>query len=234
MVQINNVNSITVPDVTILMENVSFILSAPHGHLTPAIAGAPVPGLVPGKVGYALLLEGAELNYGRPTSECFYDVTLCTNGLSVSLWVKFNAASTENQMILDGGGFYQETKGMSVFRSSGAGVMSASIFDNNNAYRGWAPYEDLFHWQHIVFTWKSPVGILLYLNGCPSGTQPDVRPRSPVSADVDFRIGGNAWGGASERGNIALDHVLMWYGMLTPEEVWQIYSNSKLKIFYST
>ena len=203
------------------MESTSFILSAPSGDLTPTITGTPVPSLVPGQIGSALRLEGAELTYGQPTTECFYDVALCTNGLSVSLWVKFHTSAPLRQMILDGGGFYGVTKGMSLFLSNG--VFGANIFDNNKEYKGWAPYDDLFHWQHIAFTWKVSTDTLLYLNGCPAGTSPKQQPHGPVTWADDFKIGGNRWGGAAERGNISLDHVLMWYDVLTPEEVWQLY-----------
>ena len=70
------------------MEDSSFLISAPSGDITPTVAGTPAPRLVAGKVGSALQLEGAELNYGKP-NECFYNTNLCTNGLSISLWVKY-------------------------------------------------------------------------------------------------------------------------------------------------
>ena len=212
----------TDPEVIILMESAFFILSAPSGDLTPTVAGAPAPSLVPGKVGSALRLEGAELNYGQPSTECFYDVGLCTEGMTVSLWVKFYASSTSPQMILDGGGFYPQTKGMSMFLS-GHGFIQINIFDDNDRYIIEAPCGDPSNWQHIIFTWKVLKNILLYLNGCPAGVQIDPTPHGPVTTPADFKIGGNLWGGAGERGNIALDHVLMWYGVLTPEEVWQLY-----------
>ena len=212
----------TAPDVTILMETASFILSAPSGDLTPNSAGTPAPTLVSGKMGSALRLEGAELNYGRPTTECFYAVNLCTSGLSVSLWVKFYTSKTSPQMILDGSGFYPETRGISIFRT-GDGVFGANVYDDNTEYKAWAPYKDLFHWQHIVFTWIVSTDILLYLNGCPAGTEPRQLPHAPTAQTADFKIGGNLWGAAAERGDIALDHVLMWYDVLTPEEVWQLY-----------
>ena len=211
----------TAPDVTIMMENASYILSAPSGDLTPTFAGAPAPSLVPGKVGSALRLEGAELNYGQP-NECFYDVDMCVNGLSVSLWVKFYATSIKPQLILEGGGFYSASTGISVFRA-GKGDIQVNIFDSYYKFTGKTAYNDVFHWQHIAFTWKAFINIYLYLNGCP------VRPQSiyardvNVTSSVDFKIGGNESGGAGERGNIALDHVLMWYGVLKPEEVWQLY-----------
>ena len=213
-------NSLPAPDVTILMDSASFILSAPNGDLTPTVTGAPLPRMVPGKVGSALRLEGAELDYGRPNTECFYDVSLCTNGLSVSLWVKFYA-TTNPQVILDGSGYYQETRGMSIYQINGK--LGANVFHDDTGHMHRAPYEDLLHWQHIVFTWNVSIDILLYLNGCPTGRKPIQFPINPKSETSNFKIGGNHYGGAAQRGNIALDHVLMWYGVLTPEEIWQLY-----------
>ena len=210
------------PVVTVLMESGSFILSAPSGDLTPTPAGSPAPSMVPGKVGSALRLEGAELNYGRPTTECFYDVNLCNNGLSISIWVKFYASPTSVEMILDWGGFYADTKGMAIFRS-GAGSIAVVIHDNSDKFNGQAFYDDWSHLEDIVFTWKASTNILLYLNGCLAGTQPGREPHTLPSTPVDFKIGGNLLGGVAQRGYIALDHVLMWYGVITPEEIWQLY-----------
>ena len=210
------------PDVTILMDSAFFILSAPNGDLTPTVAGTPSPRMVPGKVGSALRLEGAELDYGRPNTECFYDVSLCTNGLSVSLWVKFYDRTLKPQMIIDGSGFYPETRGMSIY-DSGTGQLGVTVFHDNTGYMGRALPTRFFHWQHIVFTWKVSIDILLYLNGCPTGKKPIQFPLPPKSQTSNFKIGGNRFGGAAERGYIALDHVLMWYDVLTPEEVWQLY-----------
>ena len=210
----------TAPDVTIVMENASFVLSAPSGDFTPMVAGSPAPSLIQGKVGSALRLEGAELNYGQP-NECFYDVDMCVNGLSVSLWVKFYAASTKAQMILGGGGFYGTSKGMAVFLAGG-GVIQINIFNSHYHYIAKSDSYDAFHWQHIVFTWKAYTNVLLYLNGCPVRKK-NIFNRADVTDSVDFKIGGSEYGGADERGNIALDHVLMWYDVLTPEEAWKFY-----------
>ena len=214
---------LTAPDVTIMMESGSFVLSAPSGDLTPAVDGSPAPSLVPGKVGSALRLDGAELNYGNPTTECFYDISMCTNGLSVSLWVKYHAISTTApRIILDGGGFYGATRGLTVFRA-GAGVIAVNIYTDNNKYNSRAPHDDWFEWQHIAFTWKVSNDILLFLNGCPAGIPRALEPHGPVTVPPTLIIGGNIWGPDEDRGNIALDHVLMWYRVLTPDEIWQLY-----------
>ena len=210
------------PDVTILMDNASFILSAPNEDLTPTVFGTPSPRMVPGKVGSALRLEGADLDYAPPNTECFYDVSLCTNGLSVSLWVKFYARTSNDQMIIDGGGYYPETRGMSIYITR-TGQLGANVFIDNTANMRRALYEDLFHWQHIVFTWNVSIDIMLYINGCPSGRKLVQFSLPPKSQTSNFKIGGNRLGGPAQRGNIALDHVLMWYDVLTREEVWQLY-----------
>ena len=207
---------------TIVAETAPFILLTPSGDLTPIIDGTPAPRMVPGKVDSAFCLEGAELNYGKPTAGCFDGVNLCTNGLCVSLWVKFYASKTSPQMILDGSCFYPETRGISIFITAD-GLFCANVFDDNTEYKVWAPYEDLFHWQPIVFTWIVSTDVILYLNGCPVGTKYSKLPHAPKTQTADFKIGGNLWGGETERGNIALDHVLMWYDVLTQDEVWQLY-----------
>ena len=228
-----NVFNITAPDVKILMEDNSFLISAPSGDITPTVAGTPAPRLVAGKVGSALRLEGAELNYGKP-NECFYDINLCTNGLSVSLWVKYYSLNPDSDgaggapegegVILDGGGFYLESQGLHLSRN-GYLNFHVNIFDETADHFSFMPYGDVFVWKHLVFTWKGRfVPIILYQNGCLGNGNSLERPSlAPRTASHDFKIGGNAYGGAIQRGDIALDHVLMWYHSLTPEEVWQLY-----------
>ena len=206
------------------MEDNSFTISAPSGDITPTVDGAPAPSLVPGKVGTALRLEGAELNYGRP-NECFYNITLCTNGLSVSLWVKYYAIQAGGEgVILEGGGFYPESQGFHLSRNSYTNFQ-VNIFDDTWDHFGNVPYGDEFVWKHLVFTWKGKTfPISLYQNGCLGEGGSLLRPvLASRSRTEDFKIGGNGQGGAGQRGNIALDNVLMWYHALTPEEVWQLY-----------
>ena len=212
------------------MEDDSFLISAPSGDITPTVAGTPAPRLVAGKVGSALRLEGAELNYGKP-NECFYNINLCTNGLSISLWVKYysiNPASggvpDGEGVILEGGGFYGGGKGLHLSRN-GYSNFQVNIFDGTVDHFGFMPYGEVFVWKHLVFTWKgTSFPIILYQNGCLGNGNSFERPfvGSRVTSD-DFKIGGNANGGAIQRGDIALDHVLMWYHSLTAEEVWQLY-----------
>ena len=220
---------LTAPDVKILMEDDSFTISAPSGDITPTVAGTPAPRLVTGEVGTALRLEGAELNYGRP-NECFYNINLCTNGLSVSLWVKYysinppSGAPEGDGVILDGGGFYRQSQGLHLSRN-GYTNFQVHIFDDTWDHYGNVPYGDEFVWKHLVFTWKGQsFPISLYQNGCLGDGFSLLRPViAPRTETHDFKIGGNGKGGEIQRGDIALDHVLMWYHDLTPEEVWQLY-----------
>ena len=213
------------------MEDASFTISAPSGDITPIVVGSPAPRLVPGKVGSALRLEGAELNYGRPNNECFYNINLCTNGLSVSLWVKYysinppsGGAPDGEGAILDSGGIYVNNQGLHLSRN-GYSNFQLIIFDDTYSHYANVPYGDEFVWKHLVFTWKGNASpISLYQNGCLGyGSNYDHGVTIPPRPQQDFKIGGNYFGCADQRGDIALDHVLMWYHALTPDEVWQFY-----------
>ena len=213
---------LTAPDVKILMEDDSFIISAPSGDINPTSMDG-TPRRVDGKVGHALRLEGAEINYGRP-SECFYDINLCTNGLSVSLWVKYYAINAGGEgVVLDGGGFYPESQGLHLSRNAHTNFQ-VNIFDDTWNHYGNVPYGDEFVWKHLVFTWKGhTLPISLYQNGCLGSGGNVEAPAGTRTETQDFKVGGNGKGGVVQRGDIALDHVLMWYHALTPEEVWQLY-----------
>ena len=214
------------------MEDSSFLISTPSGDITPTVSGTPAPRLVAGKVGSALRLEGAELNYGRPR-QCFYNINLCTNGLSVSLWVKYYSINPDSDgtggapegegVILDGGGFYSQSQGLHLSRN-GYLNFQVNIFDDTVDHFANMPYGEVFVWKHLAFTWKGKLfPIILYQNGCLGNGNSLERPSAPHTTSHDFKIGGNGYGGAIQRGDIALDHVLMWYHSLTAEEVWQLY-----------
>ena len=213
------------------MEDASFTISAPSGDITPTVAGTPAPRLVDGKVGTALRLEGAELNYGRP-NECFYNIDLCTNGLSISMWVKYFYINPDTDglgqpegenVILDGGGFYPECQGLHLSRTEYTNFQ-VNIFDSTTNHYGNVPYGDELVWKHLVFSWKgNSEPIDLYQNGCLGFGSSTVVAGAARTTSYDFKIGGNGRGGAVQRGNFALDHVLMWYRALTPDEVWQLY-----------
>ena len=127
-------------------------------------------------------------------------------------------------VILHGGGFYLESQGLHLSRS-GCTNFEVLILDDTWNHYGNVPYGDEFVWKHLVFTWKGQtLPISLYQNGClGSGLYLESAAFSALSNTQDFKIGGNGRGGAIRRGDVALDHVLMWYHTLTPEEVWQLY-----------
>ena len=193
-----------------------------YGNPEAVIPG--LPKLIPGKIGNAVSLNGTTLNYEKHPTLCIYNVTLCASGLSVALWVKFYETEEITMMILDSGGFYEIGSGLSFFRKPSNNVMTVSIRDDTHLYKTWTRFASALEWHHITFTWKAWGHIELYINGCPAGRNPKMNPRtSAVTFLSDFRIGGNEWGGPSQRGAFALDHMLVWYALLTPEEVWQFY-----------
>ena len=177
------------------MESTPFTMSAPSGDITPTVAGTPAPRLVAGKMGSALRLEGAELNYGKPTTGCFYDSNLSVHGLSASLWVKFYATSdTADSMKFVDGGHYANDKGLSVHRHVD-GFIVVLISDDNYLYYGTVTEGDIFHWQHIVITWGgSSSTIALYRNGWLDIHSSWLADRNPITTSCDFTIGGNRWG----------------------------------------
>ena len=104
------------------------------------------------------------------------DINLCTNGLSVSLWVKYYSLNPDSDgaggapegegVILDGGGFYLESQGFHLSRN-GYLNFHVNIFDETADHFSFMPYGDVFVWKHLVLTWKGRfVPIILYQNGC--------------------------------------------------------------------
>ena len=210
------------PDVQFDME-VAFSGVTQSGVLSAISEGSVPPSLIPGKVGTALWMNRTALNYGQPVTECFYNLNVCTTGLTISLWVIFYEFY-ENQvvMVLDSGGFNRGSKGLTLYRFRYS--LTIGFKDDFSYYEVWARLFSLLKWHHLVITWKNATEIEVYINGCPAGFRSTITPRSQNILNIgDFRIGGNMWGGEAERGVLAVDHLLVWYSVFTPEQVWQLY-----------
>ena len=129
-------------------------------------------------------------------------------------------------MILEGGGFYPDSTGLSFYLSPGWDDVGVKIHDDTHHYKTDAKFDGVSEWHHMFFSWKPLETIDLYINGCPTSYQQVMSPRTQAIASdwtPDFTIAGNHWGDPQERGVFALDHVLMWYNALTPEQAWQLY-----------
>ena len=125
-------------------------------------------------------------------------------------------------MVLDSGAFYSEHKGLALYHSHND--LTAVFRDDTSYYNVGAYFNSVLQWHHLVITWGNATEIEFYINGCPAGFDPTITHRTTeITTAVDFRIGGNIWGGATERGVLAVDHFLVWYNVMTPEQVWQLY-----------
>ena len=90
----------------------------PSGLLSPTYEGLVPPSIIPGKVGTALWMNRTAMNYGQPVTECFYNLNICTNGLTLSLWIMFYELYEDQViMVLDSGAFYSEHKGLALYHS---------------------------------------------------------------------------------------------------------------------
>ena len=193
------------------------------GVLSAIFEGSVPPLLIPGKVGTVLWMNRTALNYGQPVTECFYNLNVCSAGLTLSLWVIFYEFNGNNAiLVLDSGGYYKRSKGLTLYRKRYSLVVGFK--DDAYYYRVWARFYSLLRWHHLVITWKNATKIEFYINGCPAGLGSRISPRTNhISNKVDFRIGGTMWGGVATRGVMAMDHLLTWYNVFTPEQVWQLY-----------
>ena len=100
------------------------------------------------------------------------------------------------------------------------------IRSNSHEYRNRIPPLEANEWQHVTFTSIVSGIIKLYVNGCDStsyrileGYQLVTAPTGSATArSTSFRFG-SKWDGT----HMKLDHVLIWYDVLSADDTWKLY-----------
>ena len=157
-------------------------------------------------------------DFGSHRDQCYHNPDMCNNGVSFSLWLYTRAPS----VLIDTGGCLRAATGYGIVLRDG-GVMRVFV-KTEHLYENYVCRDFMSHeWTHIVTTWGPGQGINLYIDGC------DVKTCSYTNRNRtnDIVKYPNILVGTNSRKNVfsdmLLDELHVWYDILTPDQVWQLY-----------
>ena len=189
------------------------------GHLNGTVLGG--INMVAGVWGKALYIDGQpgfRVEYGIHTEGCFFDPDQCDQGITLSLWLRFQGRPSGFRMILNNGGCWPRGIGFCVYVVNDLmffGIRRRSREDfygfNINGYTD-------YQW-HLVSFLNLNDDTKMYINGCKMSSKASYnnKPRGrPYDDNATFYIGD--WSV-----DVAIDHLLVWYSVLTAEEMWNLY-----------
>ena len=195
------------------------------GHLNGTLEGG--VSMVTGVWGKALYIDGqpgSRVEYGIHTEGCFFDPDQCDQGITISLWLRFQGRPSVFGIILDNGGCRDGGVGfcMSVvndvkFFTIKQRVQNAFYAFNINGYTD-------YQWHFVSFS-NLNNDTKMYINGCKMTTEFAIieKPRKlPYNENSTFHIGDWSVGGGLAP-HVAIDDLLVWYSALTAEEMWNLY-----------
>ena len=188
--------------------------------------------IVSGKVKGALYTNGLNqvVNYGNHRTQCYHQPDMCTEGVTFSMWLKI--MSSKESVILDCGGFHGSAIGYAMRRQA-SGKFRVGVIERTHMSISDILQWKLDEWAHLVMTYEFSAGVLLYMNGCQLGLQWPRKTRSrPISFLPDFFIGGASYI-STMNAKMAKDNMLIWHQILDGEEVWQLYMQGGVVIWFN-
>ena len=183
--------------------------------------------LTTGVRGNALVCDGSDwpcVDYGEHFDQCYHNPDMCTEGVTMSFWVSQNVY----QGVIFSTGYQSNTVGHTInFPGFGKMVFVTSHNTSNDYYEvhGWGG-DHLHKWRYVVATWYLGEGITIYINGCDAdpgkskGYAKTASRRKPNTARGSIQIGL----GSGYNGLMMLDEFFIWHERLSPEQIWQLYT----------
>ena len=208
-----------VPDIVLPMDDIQG--SVLQGTIVGTVYGG--ANIVPGRVGGALRLNGVDQNvkFGPHPSACYHAFQECPHGVTWAMWLKLEGQP--HSVILETGGCDGAT-GYKLLRNS-IGVFKIRIKNTTHTHDIELKYWKLGYWVHLMFSLHPVTGGALYLNGC---RVTDTAYRYFVYTKFRYVNRGipsvlGSKGCNKKYSAMDIDSLLIWYDILTPEDVWKFY-----------
>ena len=185
--------------------------------------------VAPGIRGNALYMDGqagSRVDYGVHSEGCFFDPDQCDNGVTFSIWVMLQERVSGFRLLFNNGGcvgteagfcFYLYPRYKIGFRAMG----------RNRAYIYNVNQPTASRWDLFIMTFVNGE-IKMFVNGCIA--EPNLskmnrsRPAVYSNENSTFRVGDATWSGAVYAPHAAIDELMVWYRVLTVEEIWALYT----------
>ena len=167
---------------------------------------------------------------GDPLDSVFSHPNLCTNGVTVSIWVMaLQPRHSDRTIVFDNGGMLADSAGFTLRRMPDY-AMEVLIQDGN----GFSKISTLAgswiqdRWVHITFSWYPGWKIRLYVNGC--DVDEGDRKGFATTFGRIYSFAGfrplylGKYDGGSWYAHIKLDQLQFWYEVLPRASIWKLYS----------
>ena len=184
------------------------------GHLNGILEGG--VSMAPGAWGNALYIDGqpgSRVEHGVHTEGCFFDPDQCDQGITLSLWLKFQGRPSGIHIIFDNGACTDHGIGFCIYVIFDVINMRIQQRSLNTFYEfSISDYTD-YKWYHLSFTHLND-DTNVYINGCKITIEliGIEEPRNlPYNEDTTFHIGD--WfvnGGLAP--HVVIDELLVWGG----------------------
>ena len=175
--------------------------------------------------GHSLALDGSSqyINLGNQRHACLGTLHLCSDGITVALWIKPEFNGHENQYILDGGGGTTKSHGISIFvhDPSIIQVTSRKLVNNSVAIRYRVETEIILQEWHHVAVVLPPEGMAsLYLDGCLKDKEDaSFKPANGSTVRNDIYIGRSNKHNDNRYFKGLVDDIFVFYKVKTVEQL---------------
>ena len=167
------------------------------------------PMLIPGRVGYAVNLNGSNqyINLGSHLNTCLGNLEKCTHGILLSSWMKFGPY--RNNMY-----YYSTGKGgVSMYQRDG--YMYVNFLSGSKKWKIQIPSLKQDTWHFVELSWHPELGLDMYVNNKLVGHSMAVSYKDSPPQGQEFLIGKPNHGeskGSPSAPNFAIDELEVWYG----------------------
>ena len=158
-------------------------------------------------------------------NRCLQNPDWCFPGVTLSFWVMNLRNPDGFYTILKTKGYRRRKLGFCF--GLGGEYFWIIIRTNSHEYRNRIPPLEVNEWQHVTFTFTIDGTIVLYVNGCDSApyrlkgyklVTAISGSATAVSTYMYLRLGSETYGS-----HMNLDHVLIWYDVLSADKIWKLY-----------
>ena len=234
-----NIALISAPDLAFPLDDIQ------NGIMQGSIEGTLVGNVnsVAGRHGNAIQTDGSSgyVEFALESNNaCLQNPDWCSSGITFSMWLMNMPGNTGSTMFrIYFSDACRERMGFCIsFLPSG--TFSILVFGSSSIYRYKIEisYLPINKWQYVTFTFMPNNAIQLYINGCDAityrldGYSLIATFNTFPAVSSYFRLGGGGgWG--QYAANMKVDHVLIWYDVLSADEIWQLYVQGGMMLWIS-
>ena len=180
-----------------------------------------------GQVDQALELDGkGYVNLGNFNNTCLGKPSICRNGMTVSLWLRYKS-SKARQYFLGTSGSDVRQPGFVVYQDMHRNGTSYIAFSVRTGEHAWTTHVTVPRdtWTHVLFTWSPRDGLSVHTNGTLASRLKEFSQTASLhNSYTSFTLGraNNQY----RLSRVTYDELAVWYQVLTDREAKAIYART--------